>query len=178
MSQPSDLLFFYSKSAPKAPGSGAREQLASPHAYAALASHPNWRRTLSNFHLSPFKFEGRTYRTIEHAFQAKKIALADPARAAEFTVESGTELGARGDGLAARKQRKMVKLSPAQIAEWDSISDGVMASIQKAKFTQCTEAARVLLDTQRAQLWHVVPRSAAVRFSGLERIRDDLLHAL
>lgn len=178
MSQPTDRLFFYSKSAARPPGQGAKEQLASPHAYAALASHPHWRRTLSNFHLSPFTFEGSTYRTIEHAFQAKKIAIADPAKAAEFTVESGSELGARGDGLAARKQRKMVKLTAAQIAEWNSISAAVMGSIQRAKFVQCAAAARVLRDTQRAQLWHVVPRAKPVRFVHLEQIRADLIHAV
>lgn len=174
MSQPSDLLFFYSKSADKPPGKGASEQVASPAAYARLASFPHWRQTLSNFHVCPFVYGGSTYRTIEHAFQAEKIRIADPAAAAAFTVESGSNLGARGDGLAARKQRKVVRLSRAQIAQWDATSDAAMGRIQRAKFTQCAAAAEVLLSTKRAQLWHVVPRSKPVRFVHLERVREEL----
>lgn len=136
------MLCFYSKSADKpAPGKGAGEEVAYAGAYASLRARQGWRRTLSNFHECEFKFQGRTYRTVEHAFQAAKIRLVDPAAAQLFTVESGTELG-RGDGLAARKQRKMVRLTPAQLQVWDASSAGAMEDIQRAKFSQCPAAAR------------------------------------
>lgn len=48
-------------------------------------------------------------------------------------------------------------------------------AIQRAKFGQCPQAAATLLATGRAQLWHIVPRSQAVRFDGLERVRAELL---
>ena len=172
--QPSDTLCFYSKSADKpAPGRGAGEQVAHPAAYGALAARQGWRRVLSNFHEGEFVFEGRRYRTIEHAFQAAKIRLADPAAAEAFTVESGTALGL-GDGQAARKQRKVVRLTAEQLQTWDAGSAGVMERLQAAKFSQCAPAAAVLLETLGAQLWHLVPRGRPVRFEGLERVRAQL----
>lgn len=174
MSLPTDTLYFYSQSADKAPGKGANESVANPAAYRKLAQRPGWRRVLSNFHVCPFLFEGAHYRTVEHAFQAAKIRLADPQAARAFTVESGTELGVRGDGLDARKQRKMVRLDPRQLAAWNAMSARVMARAQAAKFAQCEGAREVLLDTQQAQLWHVMPRAKPVRFADLERVRDRL----
>ena len=169
-----DKLCFYSKSADKpAPGKGAGERVAHPAAYAALRARHGWRRVLSNFDECEFKFEGRTYRTVEHAFQAAKIRLADPAAAERFSVESGTELGL-GDGLAARKQRKMVRLDADLLRAWDATSGQVMERLQWAKFSQCPAAAATLLDTLNAQLWHIVPRSQPVRFVGLERVRAHL----
>jgi predicted NAD-dependent protein-ADP-ribosyltransferase YbiA (DUF1768 family) len=174
MSMPSDKLCFYSKSADKpVPGRGAGEEVAYAEAYASLRSRHGWRRVLSNFNECPFKHGGRTYRTVEHAFQAEKIRLADPAAADTFAVESGSEL-ALGDGLAARKQRKLVRLTAAQLALWDSSSAAAMERIQRAKFSACPAAAATLLDTGRAQLWHIVPRGQPVRFVGLERVRAEL----
>lgn len=172
MSTPDDKLCFFSGSADKPPGKGSNEAVADPAAYEALSQRPHWRRTLSNFHrCCPFEFDGRTYATVEHAFQAAKIRLADPAAAEQFTVESGSELGRLGDGLAARRQRMMVRLTPAQLAAWGAMSDTIMHRAQAAKFAQCPEAAAVLRDTGRAQLWHVAPRAGAVRFEGLEAAR-------
>lgn len=65
---------------------------------------------LSNFWVADFILNGSTYRTVEHAFQAAKIALVDPSLARAFTLESGSQL-AQGDGAAARKERKMALLS-------------------------------------------------------------------
>jgi predicted NAD-dependent protein-ADP-ribosyltransferase YbiA (DUF1768 family) len=76
---------------------------------------------LSNFWPAEFTLQGRTYRTVERAFQAAKIALADPALAEQFALESGTEL-ARADGAAARKHRKLVLLDDAQLRHWTHTS--------------------------------------------------------
>lgn len=176
MSLPSDKLFFSSKSADKPPGKGGgkNETVANPAAYALTGA---WRKVLSNFDTTcTFEFEGAHYRSVEHAFQAAKIRLVDPARARAFAVESGTELGL-GDGLAARKQRKMVTLDDATLARWNAMRDDVMTRAQAAKFGQCAAAREVLLATQRAQLWHVV-RGPAERFAGLERVRDRLADRL
>lgn len=168
-----DTLRFYSRSKEAAPGRGAGEEVAAPSAYAALARTPGWRRVLSNFHVCPFRFRGKTYRSIEHAFQATKIALADPARAASFAADSGSALGL-GDGATAQAARKLVRLTPAQLAVWGAVSQLVMAEAASAKYAQCEEARRVLLATGRAHLWHIVPRGRPVRFRHLERIRADL----
>lgn len=170
----SDVFRFFSRSADKPPGKGSGESAS--HAYPALASIRNWRQVLSNFHLCPFAYEGKTYNTIEHAFQATKIALEDPRRAFAFTRESKTAIGL-GDGAKAQKERKMVELSKAKLAAWAAFKDDVMARIARAKYAQCPDARRVLLATGTAQLWHAGPRIKAVRFVHLEQIRADLRSA-
>lgn len=168
----SDRFVFFSRSRDAPPGKGVGESLAGdPRRYAALNTVPHWRRLLSNFHEAPFDFDGKTYRTIEHGFQAAKIALADPAAAAQFAMESGSELS-RGDGAAAQRQRKMVQLSPEQLAVWDAMKDDTLAALAEAKYNACHYSREVLRLTGDAELWHQVSRSRPVRFSHLERIRD------
>lgn len=172
-----DVLRFSSGSADVAPGAskskndtGLSESVADPAAYAALRARPHWRRVLSNFHIAPFRFRGHTYNSIEHAFQGTKIALQDPARAMEFTLESRTPLGC-GTGFDARGSRKMVILTKNNQEKWNAMSRAVMAEAAEAKYAQCPEAAAVLLDTRDAELWHVGPRMKPDRFTHLERIR-------
>jgi predicted NAD-dependent protein-ADP-ribosyltransferase YbiA (DUF1768 family) len=170
-----DALFFYSKSKDAAPGSGANERVADPAAYAELARMAHWRRMLSNFHAGePFDFRGRRYRTIEHAFQAAKLALTDDAKAYQLSMDSGSDVGLSQDGGEARKKRKWAVLDAEQLATWDSRSLSVMAEIAAAKYAADGEARRVLLATGRAQLWHVVPRGRPARFEHLEKLRENL----
>ena len=174
-----DRLFFYNASANVAPGRGVHEHVADKDIYATLAKIPNWRKVLSNFHLCPFRYtdmtgKALTYRSIEHAFQAEKIRLVDPLAAFSFSVESGTALGT-GDGLAARKARKLVNLDKDKIREWDAMSRGVMKRIAEAKYQQCPEACHVLKATNDAELWHLVMRSKTHdHFTHLEQIRSTL----
>ena len=168
----SDKFFFFSKSANAKPGKGANE-VGDPKNYKELAKIENWRKVLSNFHVCPFKYDGYTFNSIEHAFQYKKIALANKDKAFNFTMESKTDLGL-GDGEDARKNRKVVKLKDAQIAEWDKMKMDVMAEIAKQKYEQCPDAMDVLIKTNNAQLWHIVGRGEPnVRFLHLEKIRAE-----
>lgn len=170
MSEP-DRLYFYSGSADRPPGEGVHERVADPSRYAALARTPHWRRRLSNFWVADFPLDGRTFRTVEHAFQAAKIALVDPALAATFALESQTEL-ARGDGLAARKQRKLVLLSPAQLARWDAQKHAVMVAAMRAKFAAHADLRDTLRATGEAELWHGTGRGQApTRIHDLEQAR-------
>lgn len=174
-----DRLFFYNASADVAPGRGVHEHVADKDIYATLAKIPNWRKVLSNFHICPFRYtdmtgKALTYRSIEHAFQAEKIRLVDGLAASSFSVESGTALGT-GDGLAARKARKLVNLDKDKIREWDAMSRGVMKRIAEAKYQQCPEACHVLKATNDAELWHLVMRSKTHdHFTHLEQIRSTL----
>jgi len=120
MAMAGDRLYFFSGSADRPPGQGAHERVADQARYAALAGVLHWRRMLSNFWPADFRLRERTYRTVEHAFQAAKIALVDPALAERFALDSGTDL-ARGDGAAARKHRKLVLMNAAQLDHWGSV---------------------------------------------------------
>ena len=114
-----------------------------------------------------------TFRTIEHGFHYFKIQLADPARAFDFALESGSDLS-NGDGLAARRARKLVILTPRQLQKWDSIRDSVLYFLSKCRFSQDTLSKKVLLAPKNAQLWHIVSRRNPVRFDHLERVRQEL----
>lgn len=170
-----DRLCFFSGSMDVAPGRGARESVLDPALYAELAREPHWRRALSNFDAgAEFEHSGLHYRTIEHAFQAAKIALVDPAKAFSFSVESGTALGLAADGLAARRMRKCALLPPCKLAEWDAASAGVMRDAARAKYAADPRARRVLAATRDAELWHLVPRGQPARFVHLEEIRAEI----
>jgi hypothetical protein len=181
-----DTIVFKSNSADKKPGKGVHEFVADATTYATLAAIKDFRRYLSNFDTSvSFSWQGpftkpNTFRSIEHAFQAAKIYIADPTEALKFTVESGDAIGA-GDGIVARKHRKLVKLSKTQLVAWDSISLATMASIAESKYTQNSDsvAATVLKATSKAHLVHIETvrgkSSNLIRFIHLETIRDTLL---
>ena len=167
-------MYFFSGSADMPPGQGVLEWVADAARYAALAEVRHWRRMLSNFWPAEFTLGDRTYRTVEHAFQAAKIALADPVPAERFALESGSDL-ARGDGLAARKHRKLLLLDAAQLREWDTGKDAVMREAMRAKFSRHESLRAVLLATLPAQLWHGTGRGQPpARIHDLETIRESL----
>ncbi len=165
-----DRLYFYSKSADKKPGQGANEVVSNPADYTELAKIKDFRKVLSNFHYCPFVFEGKTYNTIEHVFQSKKIALVDPIKASYFTRESGHIIG-QSDGLVAQQNRKLVILEKGNVIKWAQMSDRVMEQAAVEKYRQCPDARKILKLTGNAQLWHIVARKQPVRFKHLERIR-------
>lgn len=172
------MLRFNSRSADHPPGRGSREHVAVPADYGPLAGQ-HFRRVLSNFHVQPFTYtapeglgrlSGCRFNSIEHVFQASKIALVDPEAAFRFTLDSGDALGA-GDGAMAQKNRKLVRLAPVQLARWDLVKGGIMARAAACKHAQCPEFRTVLHQTRHAQLWHIVSRQPAVRFAHLEALR-------
>lgn len=168
-----DKLFFYSKSTDRKPGQGANEK-GNPANYTELSKIKDWRRILSNFHVCPFKYKGYTYNSIEHVFQAMKIALVDKEAALRFTVESGNEIG-QGDGAMAQKNRKLRMLSKPQQEKWASMNRQIMYEAAFEKYKACKEAREVLKATGKAQLWHIVIRSKYPdHFTHLELIRDKL----
>lgn len=171
---PRDRLSFFSGSKDVAPGAGkGGEVVADPSKYTKLGKIKDWRKVLSNFHMCPFEYNHNTYNTIEHVFQARKIALVDPEKAHWFTLESQHAIG-QGDGLIARKNRKLVVLDNHALAQWNKKKDKVMRVAAKKKYMACEEARAVLKATNDAELWHIMPRAKPVRFEHLEQIRESL----
>jgi ribA/ribD-fused uncharacterized protein len=169
-----DILSFYSGSPNRSPGLGPHEKISSVSRYKQLEQIINWRQKLSNFAVAPFKLDGKTWRTVEHYFQAQKLRLVDPELAETFTVESGTLLGTEGSGLDARNMRKAKVLSKEFLQILDSQKDEVMARAWEAKFRQSEEMKQVLLATGEAELCHSGPRIPLQRFVGLETLRTTL----
>ena len=120
-----DKLYFYSKSRDVYPGTGTIEVCLDPSTYLELSSIPRWRQVLSNFSDDcDIEYKGRTYRTIEHAFQAAKIAL--------FSLESGSELSG-GSGADAQSKRKMRKLNKEQLSRWATHQDSLLRQVWRYK---------------------------------------------
>lgn len=171
-----DILCFFSKSRDVPPGKGAGgERVHDPSAYITLRGFPDWRKTLSNFDVAPFAFRGMRYNTIEHAFQAAKIAMIDPEKASHFSLDSGHDIG-RGDGGVAQKHRKYALLSNSDVIRWSIESERVMAEAAAAKYSEPANAhARaVLAATGDAQLLHISRGKPPHRFRHLEEIRQFL----
>jgi hypothetical protein len=171
-----DKLNYYSKSADKLAGKGANEYAFDLSVYAELNKIPNWRKKLSNFAPDAVTLlvdgEYWHFRTPEHAFQSAKIYLVDRVAARLFTFGGG-EIG-DGDGSIAQKNRKLVRLPEDMVKIWDTRKGEVMCQITRARAEQNPSYAKVLLLTMNAELWHTVPRKAAVRQEWLEKIRDEI----
>jgi ribA/ribD-fused uncharacterized protein len=169
-----DQLFFYNKSAHKPAGAGVNEHVVNPEDYLELNAIHDWRKVLSNFYASIFQYDGKSYLTVEHAFQSKKISLVDKEKADWFSVESGHEIGATADGAVARKHRKLVMLDSQNIEKWNQIKKQIMKSIIFCKFTQVPLANRVLLLTRNANLLHGARFVPVERQFELEFVRQEL----
>ena len=161
-------LYFYSGSKNVPAGKGIHES----GEYENLPD--NFRRVLSNFHVYPFKWNGYTWNSIEHAFQGSKIWLQCEEKGRSFTIEGGDT----SDGLSARKRRKCVILTPQNLRIWNAQKESIMYEISLAKYSQCKEASEILKNTKSAELWHIQMRAKPVRFVHLEKIREILNHTL
>lgn len=171
-----DRLQFFSRSANRPAGKGVGEVVGDVRAYSQLNSIPSWRKELSNFSDSCIvPYDGLTFRTVEHAFQFAKLSLADVDAAADLSVESGSDIGVSGSGLDARKRRKSVLLTKAQLATWATHKPTVLRSLWSYKAQNCPLFRSVLQATRQAQLWHLPGHGLkAERWHALEEIRKSL----
>lgn len=164
-----DKFIFSSKVEDTPPGKGDGEHVENAKMYKQLSKIENWRQGLSNMQVCEFTYEDKKYRTIEHAYQAAKIALVDEKEAFKYSLDSGDIIGS-GSGSSAVKNSKAVKLNPKQEKKWDGMSSTVLVDIAKAKFSTCELPRQVLLLTKYAELWN----SNGTRASFLEEVRDFL----
>jgi hypothetical protein len=96
-------------------------------------------------------------------------------------MDSGHFIG-NGDGLIARKNRKLVKLSDANLLEWYKISSTIMKDATFAKFghalQQNHEIVDILLATRNAKLLHLQLQrgktSKLIHFKHLEDVRNHI----
>lgn len=100
---------------------------------------------LSNFHLCTVIYEGITYPSSEHAFQAAKST--DP--------EVRKKVATCGSANASKQLGKQLKIRP----NWDDIKYPIMKNIVRNKFTQNEDLKKRLLATGDVKLtegntWH------------------------
>ena len=95
-------------------------------------------RFLSNFHPSPIQYNGLTYPTVEHAYQAAKV------------LDGVTRAQIRA--AATAKDARRLGRAYAVRSDWDQIRVAVMEDLVRLKFTQNESLARQLLATDDARL--------------------------
>jgi len=181
-----DVFFYYSKSADKKAGEGSNEYLVSKdNKYKELNEIDDWRKMLSNFYYSPFKFifgdKTYTYNTAEHAFQGTKFLLLSKYKSSKpedniFCVESGSKIGTSTNGEVARENRKLYVLNQGELILWNNRKYDILEQILTAKFSQNEKLKKVLLITGDAILTHGNPRQpkTIVRQVELEKVREKL----
>lgn len=76
---------------------------------------------LSNFHKCKVEFEGMTYPSVEHAFQAAKNP--DP--------EYRRSIAAVGSPVTAKRMGRRTALR----SDWEKVKDGIMYELLKSKFS-------------------------------------------
>lgn len=99
---------------------------------------------LSNFHASPVEYEGESYRTIEHAFQAAKTFDAAERRSIRDAPTPGD----------AKRLGRSVCLRP----DWEEVKHDIMLQLVRSKFSQAPLRDK-LLATGNTELvegntWH------------------------
>jgi predicted NAD-dependent protein-ADP-ribosyltransferase YbiA (DUF1768 family) len=168
-----DKLFYYSKSANKYPGQGTNEYVFDNKIYGELNNIKNWRKILSNLYNHEFTYENKIYNSVEHAFQSKKIEIVDKEKAYWFCKNSGNIIGT-GDGLIARKNRKLVILKSEDLIKWNKQKNEILYEILWAKFTQIPIAKQILLLTHKAILLHGTRGTPISRQFQLEEVRNKI----
>jgi predicted NAD-dependent protein-ADP-ribosyltransferase YbiA (DUF1768 family) len=103
--------------------------------YTQLNEIPDWRKILSNFHVSKFTYKDHSYNTIEHCYHAQRFSLVSEKIAFKLTLDSGHVFG-QGSGLDARKRRKIIILTKEQLEKWEKIKHNIIKDICLAKYNQ------------------------------------------
>ena len=70
-----DILQFYAFSANKEAGKGVGDLVKDPSKYHELNKIENWRKMFSSLWEEDFVYEGYTYKSFEHCFQACKFNI-------------------------------------------------------------------------------------------------------
>lgn len=89
-------------------------------------------RFLSNFYPCTVQYEGMSYPSVEHAYQAAKTG----------DMPDRRKIANESSPFKAKRLGSKVKLK----ANWDSIKDSVMMSLLKQKFSQ-SDLAEALINT-------------------------------
>lgn len=92
---------------------------------------------LSNFEPCKVSFNGRMYRTVEHAFQAAKSLDIVEQKLFQFV----------GDPGEAKKWGRQIKLRP----DWETVKESIMKDLLRQKFTQ-EKFKKLLLETCNATI--------------------------
>ena len=187
MYDPTTIFQFYSKSANKPkPGKGSGETIKNENVskFADLASLKGWRKTLSNFYISPFILDNHKWNSVEHYYQGSKFKKNNPEFYLKFSLDSGSDLSkdpvlAKSYGGKTGKYKgnivrpKEIQVDPDFFGP-NGRSEKEMEAAQAAKYSQSNEAKKTLLATKDAKLVHYSRGAPPIVFNDIMSIRSTL----
>lgn len=168
-----DTLQFYAFSAHKNAGSGVGDIVEDPTLYENLNKIVNWRRMFSSlWSEDPFMYNGLTYLSYEHAYQACKYSVNGyPENLYQFCLESGSDMS-----KTMKINKKLHLLTPSEIENWENQLDAIKNELYSAKYTLNTRPGIALMNTLDAILINKGPRIRTIRCTRLEETRNKLLN--
>ena len=175
----------YNRSGNDKPGHGAGEYVPSgmQHLFVPLASHPNWRRSLTNMAESPFVLDRRTWFSVEHYYQGSKFKKHNHDFYLQFSMDSKSEISknpelARAAGSDTGIFHGKMYRPKAVTIDRDFFSGGrgaeALSSAMEAKFRQHTDLRNILLGTLNARIYHFQRGERPILFKPLLQIRSKL----
>ena len=177
------VLMYYSKSKDLYPGMGSGESIKKERKedFKELSKIKDWRKKLSNFHIQPFTYDGLTWNSVEHLYQASKFRKNNPDFYKLFSIESGTEISknpemAKSAGSKSGKYKGQ-QLRPKNIfidKDFFDKDNKVMFNALYAKFSQNKDLLDVLKKTRNAKLIHFMRSNPYITMNDLMRVRQVL----
>lgn len=175
----------YNRAGTDKPGRGAGEYMPAgmQHLFVPLASHPHWRRALTNMSESPFVLDGRTWFSVEHYYQGSKFKKHNHDFYLQFAMDSKSEISKNPElAKAAGSERGMFRgklyRPKAVTIDRDFFSSGrgtqALVSGMEAKFRQNPELKNILLGTLNARIYHFQRGERPILFKPLLQIRAKL----
>lgn len=141
----------------------------------ALKKFPNFRRELSNFHLTHIEDEaGRKYPSAEHMFHAEKSRMVKPKYAELF--ETGKLFGLLPPAKTIAKTGKNALDMGESMKDWINMKEEVLERIWRLKFIQNPALMEMLVATGDARLVHYAKQRGKSpvyeHWEELEALRD------
>jgi predicted NAD-dependent protein-ADP-ribosyltransferase YbiA (DUF1768 family) len=173
---------FYDKSAHFKPGKGAGEKIDEKKLkdFGALANIKNWRRMLSNYYPSEFKFDGKKWFSVAHYLEGSKYKKYNPEIYNLFSLDSESEISKNISAVKTLENKRNYngkEIIPKDVKIDEDYSENILENIDDillAKFNQNDDMKKALKETQNAKLILYNVRKPPVTQYKLMEIRKKL----
>ena len=181
-----DVVFqFYANSNGKPkPGKGSGEKITPEKMkeFSQLARIKDWRKTLSNYAITPFVLDGKSWNSVQHYYSAQLFKDTHFETYENLADESGSQMS-KDPVLAKVLITKSGKVGdrtirPPGVRYKELNKEESIEAYNRAyesKFTQNDEARNVLKETKRAKLMQYVRSKKPIEFTHPMKIRKRLL---
>ena len=177
------VLMYYSKSKDLYPGMGSGESIKKERKedFKELSKIKDWRKKLSNFHIQPFTYDGLTWNSVEHLYQASKFKNNNPDFYKLFSIESQTEISKYPEiakaagGKSGKYKGKLIRPNNIIIdQDFFNKDNKIMFHALYSKFSQNKDLLDILKKTKDAKLIHFMRGHPYMTMIDLMKVRQIL----